>query len=250
MNKSLKGFVAGFIASSLLAASVSYASGGAVKQIFYDVGVAVNGKVLQLADDMRPFTMDGRTFLPVRALSEALGKEVGWDEATRTVQISDKAGAADSTQDGPTAKPPAGSADDKAKSAKLSSLEYFNINGVYWKSGEAQANTGDFMQDSIYCSNAVFFSEPYTQDYLIDGKYSKFQGTVFVGDKSFYPTLVFQVWGDGKLIYTSDEIAAGFLPKKFDVDVKGVDVLKIGFSKTNSSLSNITFGISGATLYK
>ncbi len=38
-----------------------------------------------------PFTSDGVTYVPVRAASEALGKDVTWDAATATVKITDRA---------------------------------------------------------------------------------------------------------------------------------------------------------------
>ncbi len=44
-----------------------------------------NGKVV--TSDVAPFVKDGRTFLPIRALGEALGAEVSFDEATNVVTI-------------------------------------------------------------------------------------------------------------------------------------------------------------------
>ena len=44
----------------------------------------VNGNVVE------PFTIKGTTYLPVRAVSEALGKKVNWDNATKTVSIDDQ----------------------------------------------------------------------------------------------------------------------------------------------------------------
>lgn len=38
-----------------------------------------------------PFIIDGTTYLPVRAISESLGKEVSWNSETYTVYINDKA---------------------------------------------------------------------------------------------------------------------------------------------------------------
>lgn len=43
--------------------------------------------LLQL--DSAPSIVDGRTLVPVRFVSESLGKQVGWDEANRTVVIID-----------------------------------------------------------------------------------------------------------------------------------------------------------------
>ena len=37
-----------------------------------------------------PFIVDGTTYLPVRAVAEALGKEVDWDGTTKTVYIGEK----------------------------------------------------------------------------------------------------------------------------------------------------------------
>lgn len=43
----------------------------------------VNGKVVE------PFTVNGSTFLPVRAVGEALGKKVTWDGNTKTVYLGE-----------------------------------------------------------------------------------------------------------------------------------------------------------------
>jgi hypothetical protein len=51
-----------------------------------------------------PFISDGTTYLPVRAVSVALGKKVDWDAETKTVYITD--GASGETA-GPAAPPPA-----------------------------------------------------------------------------------------------------------------------------------------------
>lgn len=39
--------------------------------------------------EVEPFTSNGTTYLPVRAVAEALGKDVEWDGATNTVYIGD-----------------------------------------------------------------------------------------------------------------------------------------------------------------
>jgi hypothetical protein len=50
------------------------------------VTVTVNGQPLQ--SDVTPFINgDGRTMLPVRAISEALGAEVQWDDTTQTATL-------------------------------------------------------------------------------------------------------------------------------------------------------------------
>ena len=51
------------------------------------VSVKVNGQPLQ--SDVKPFVNgDGRTMLPIRAIAEALGAQVQWDEATQTATLT------------------------------------------------------------------------------------------------------------------------------------------------------------------
>ena len=51
-----------------------------------DIKVIVNGSELKIAEgDTKPFVEDGRTLVPMRAIFEALGATVEWDDATKTV---------------------------------------------------------------------------------------------------------------------------------------------------------------------
>ena len=45
------------------------------------------GKITRTELDVAPFITNGRTLVPVRAISEALGATVGWNNDTRTVTI-------------------------------------------------------------------------------------------------------------------------------------------------------------------
>lgn len=54
------------------------------KPIGKDIGVTVNGKYVHF--DTQPQIKNGRTLVPLRAIFEALGATVTWDNATRTVK--------------------------------------------------------------------------------------------------------------------------------------------------------------------
>lgn len=77
-----------------------YTSGGKTISIY------VNGTKITPKDgngkEVAPFIIDGTTYLPVKAVANALGKEVAWDGATASVKIDD-------------AKAPWSSKDSKAK---------------------------------------------------------------------------------------------------------------------------------------
>lgn len=57
------------------------------------INVVVDGLKVTPKDatghEVEPFASDGTTYLPVRAVAEALGKDVAWDGATNTVYIGD-----------------------------------------------------------------------------------------------------------------------------------------------------------------
>ena len=75
----------------------AFASTGTVKKdiAYRNIKVTLNGEVLNPKDangnPTEPFIMDDSTYLPVRAIAEALGLEVGWDGETSTVILSNTA---------------------------------------------------------------------------------------------------------------------------------------------------------------
>lgn len=77
MRRFLKLFLAFaiFIGSIVIPINESYASN--------DIKVVLEGK--ELVFDVPPQIVEGRTLLPLRAIFEALGLEVGWDNTTRTI---------------------------------------------------------------------------------------------------------------------------------------------------------------------
>lgn len=57
-----------------------------IEVVYNSVNLTVNGKKVY-ADNI---LYNGTTYVPLRAISEMLGKEVGWDQATFTASINDK----------------------------------------------------------------------------------------------------------------------------------------------------------------
>ena len=60
--------------------------------VYQDIKITLNGNDLVPKDAVgnvvEPFIIDGTTYLPVRAISEALGLEVDWDDETGTVKMT------------------------------------------------------------------------------------------------------------------------------------------------------------------
>ena len=55
---------------------------------YNDIKIVIAGK--RLNTDNEPFISEGVTYLPVRAIAEAVGKDVSWDGETNTVYIDEK----------------------------------------------------------------------------------------------------------------------------------------------------------------
>ena len=57
-----------------------------ISAAFRDIKIIVDGK--QLSTPAEPFIYNGTTYLPIRAVGEAVGKEVAWDNDTKTVTLT------------------------------------------------------------------------------------------------------------------------------------------------------------------
>jgi len=87
MKNGIKGYIAGILTCIMLM-GVVFASNAQVREIFFGVQVSVNGEVQNFDEDMTPFIMDGRTFLPVRGIADALGVDVDFDAGANMVVLT------------------------------------------------------------------------------------------------------------------------------------------------------------------
>ena len=94
--KKLSKLLAVILAISLLVVPVSAKQETASASLTYrDISITIDGERIFPTDvsgkTVDPFIIDGTTYLPVRAVAEALGCEVAWDDATSTVAINSNA---------------------------------------------------------------------------------------------------------------------------------------------------------------
>jgi hypothetical protein len=62
-------------------------------EVFEGVAIRIDGTLLQ--SEQAPFIHEGRTYLPLRAVAEALGARVGYDSASNTVLLTSPQVASD-----------------------------------------------------------------------------------------------------------------------------------------------------------
>ena len=69
---------------------------------YQNMSITLNGQELDLRDSrgnrVEPFTIDGTTYLPVAAISKALGIDVAWDDSTKTVILTTDSTSTSSSQ--------------------------------------------------------------------------------------------------------------------------------------------------------
>lgn len=83
--------------------------------------------------------------------------------------------------------------------------------------------------------------EPYYISYKIGEKYTTFSGWYGIPafragtDEAKKSSKYFEVYCDGKLVFTSNVMKDGSMPQYFEIDITGVDLLTIQYAATNGS---------------
>ena len=96
--KNTKSFFAGAIVMLLCVLMVNTVLGASASRtltaIFRDISITIDGEVIEPQDAygnvVEPFIVDGTTYLPVRAIAEAVGYDVAWDGDTNTVILTSR----------------------------------------------------------------------------------------------------------------------------------------------------------------
>lgn len=229
LKEKLKGFVVGVVLTSLAVGAIPTMAEKVTKSaelLYNNIKVVIDGKQADLKDaqgnTVEPFIIDGTTYLPVRAVSNALNKAVSWDGATQTVYLGKNEEIEQPSVWLKDLETFTGTVETKSiDEVEFGGYEYNNI---------LTANTGDVFNNYWYpADNKV--------SYLVNCNYSKFKGTLYlnkIGKDYGYANRVV-IYGDEKVIYTSDKIISGTKPINIDLDISNVSVLKILYQSTRAT---------------
>ncbi|MCF6464910.1 NPCBM/NEW2 domain-containing protein [Clostridium sp. Cult2] len=196
------------------------------KQIIVSTGVNIyvddvklnpvdgNGKPVEV------FIYNGTTYLPVRAVANAVGKPVLWDGKTSSVYL--------------------GKHDSNEPTAMLHELDYFDSSQ---KNGFAILKDVEDNLANSYNYGVTVVSPGWSinegwQTYYVNGMYSKIKGKYALSYKNRNTTVEsrLKIYGDDKLLYNSPVMTGGVKPIDFEVDLTGVLELKLEI--TNSKYDN------------
>lgn len=93
--------------------------------MFNNIKIVVDGK--ELKTDKEPFIYEGTTYLPVRAVGEAVGKNVTWDADSKTVILGE---TEQKEQEKEPEQPEETTSDDDSRLGKLASKPSTNVNNM------------------------------------------------------------------------------------------------------------------------
>lgn len=213
LKNTLKGYLIGVLSAAILIGGVTYAANTTT---LYDVvangvKIVVNGKKLNPTDangkKVEPIIYNGTTYLPVRAVANALGEAVYWDGPNFTVYLGDM--------------------DGKLEYPTVELEDMTSITGNLRKTDKLTDNYGNRYSRAIY--NEYYNSQKL--EYLLNMKYSRFKAVLYVPEGEVCDEAYFlKIVADGKTIYTSPEMKKSSRPINIDVNVTGYNDVKIVFS--------------------
>lgn len=148
MKKELKGFICGVVTTSVLLCGGAFAAGRwtTIDVLQDDITVIVDGEKVTESN----FVYNDRTYLPLRAVAEAVNKPVEYDETTNTAYIGNRT---DNNIDYKATASLFTKYDDKYNitSFKITSIEEFNINELKVNYEIIGTSTDDFVGIHFDC---------------------------------------------------------------------------------------------------
>ncbi len=257
MKKRLQGLIAGVLIGTVITSGMVFAKQiSETAELFYNnIKIYIDGGEIVPKDangnTVEPFTMNGTTYLPVRAISNAFGKDVEWDGATQSVYIGKKDQTKpDNYLDRIQYSDYKEGRDDSA--LDIINGEIVDYNNTSYKSG---------LLFSLYDYTSVSEQEgaELTISYPLNSQYKKMLGKIILpkaynlatrkNDHCFNSQTDVWFYGDGKLLYKATGITSS-MPFTIELDLKGVNTLTIRLNDENNGANTNSVALTDLALYK
>ena len=213
-----RGFISGFITCALLCVLVMNVFAApiekTIKAAYNNIRIVVDNKEIKPTDAngnaVEPFIVNGTTYLPVRAVATALGKEVYWDGPNYTVYL--------------------GNMNGKLEYPSLRLEDAVNISGgeSYFKNSNGKTDNYGNTYTVAHYFNSTGYGDSGTFQTILNMKYSRFKGTAYISaGTSQNGSWTFWIENDGKIIYTSPPMTKTSSPVNIDLDITGCNDFKL-----------------------
>ena len=116
-----------------------------------DIRIFVNG--IQIFSDIPPQLIGGRTMVPLRAISEALGAEVNWNASNRSVEITNN--LTDNSEGNSNKVINKEAIDDNPASSELNNIELLKL---YTKIARHYYNLGELHDQLIDVDRKIYYA--------------------------------------------------------------------------------------------
>ncbi|MGN8875315.1 NPCBM/NEW2 domain-containing protein [Pseudoflavonifractor sp. HCP28S3_F10] len=224
--KNVRTFLAGALCSALIFALATPAGAAlAAKTIKVYTGIDIyldDAKFKPTDANGQPveaIVYNGSTYLPLRAVAEAVGKPVYYDAATQSAYLGKHA--------------------SNTPSVYLKDMDYFSVSTD--TAGYRLKNPVD-VTDNLGAAHheAIVVGYNFDAVYKLNGQYSAFTGVLTRAqqDSASNNKGVFRVYGDGKLLYSSPEMTKDQEPVDFHVNLTGVLEMKIEYETSYYNMQN------------
>lgn len=232
MFKRLQGVLIGFLAGAILTSGIVFAEeiSKTINAVYMNVKLVVDGVQIEPKDAngnyVEPFIYNGTTYLPVRAVGAAFGKDVSWDGGTATVYVG-------------------GQVDKPAKEVFLFEKPYIeckNANEFTFKKSSGNGKLNNYISATITPGNRDdrknLENNRYSADnyvvYPLNGLAKKAKGTFVAPYGGDSPETQVKFYNEsGKLLYQSPIMNEATAPIDFEFDVTNCINLKIEYTVTN-----------------
>lgn len=209
----VKGFMSGFTIAILIFAlsitALASPTSKSIEVIYNNIKLVIDGKPVVFGKDsagkqIEPFTYNGTTYLPVRAVGEAIGKKVDWDASTQTVFLGERPGEISYMTE--TLEP---YNSERLTTYRLNDSNKLSMGGIEYKTGYV---LGSYIEGNIL--------------FNLNGMYNEISGYIGVYSGKNPKEDYFNIYLDGEL-YESIKLSYEDLPEQITIPVKGVNQLKI-----------------------
>ncbi len=166
-NRDFRGFISGVLATVFCAGLIGTASASVGRRTmeadYQNIRITLDGKEVTPTDAngnvVEPFSVDGTTYLPVRAIGNALGLGVDWDSSTGTVVLTTPSQAPSPESSLPPLLPVQTAAPDDPGSddwfEKLSGNEKHDLTFAFLRSWIQTAQNNTIGGDPEYCETSL-----------------------------------------------------------------------------------------------
>ncbi len=257
MKKRLQGLIAGILIGVMSVGGIAGAKemNENVEVFYNNIKIFIDGAEIVPKDaagnTVEPFIMNGTTYLPVRAIANAFGKDVEWDGATAGVYIGKK--------------------DETKPDNYLHKIQYNDYKTVRGNLNIINGSIIDFNKETytnglllnVLRDDVAFRIKDDPDDasilvsYPLNSQYDNLKGRIVIPKEVHITTLEytdgeaidieFFIYGDDELLFNNTATAS--MPLSLDIDIKGVNSLTIK-AKSHSDSRTVNVALTDLALYK